>query len=143
MGAEIFVPGGILGVIGAIALMGAGAAGFTAFGPQRGMLAALSILIFLGLSIVCWMQLIPRSRIGKKLTLETDVGQYRSTARSMKDWLGKEGEAVSSLGPSGVIRIDGHRLDAVAEGHWIEAGSRVRVVHVTGNHLTVRAVPHK
>lgn len=143
MGAEIFVPGGVLGVLGAGALMGAVAAGFVAFGPQRGVLAALLILVFLGVSIVLWMQLIPRSRIGRKLTLAEDVGAYRSSTTVWKDWLGKEGEAISPLGPSGVIKIDGRRLDAVAEGRWIEAGARIRVVHVTGNHLTVRAIENQ
>jgi membrane-bound ClpP family serine protease len=28
----------------------------------------------------------------------------------------------------------------VAEGKWIEAGARVRVVQVIGNHVTVREV---
>ena len=140
MGAEIFVPGGVLGVLGAVALMGAVAAGFAAFGPQQGVLAALLILVFLGLSIVLWMQLIPRSSIGRKLTLAEDLGTSRSATTNWKEWRGKEGEAVSPLGPAGVVKIDGRRLDAVAEGRWIDAGARVRVVHVTGNHLTVRAI---
>lgn len=140
MGAEIFVPGGVLGIIGALALMLAVAAGFSAFGPQRGVLAALSILVFLGLSIVFWMQWIPRTRLGKTLTLSTDTAGYKSAATSFRDMVGKEGEALSPLGPSGVVRIDGKRLDAVAEGKWIDVGARVRVVHVTGNHITVREV---
>lgn len=140
MGAEIFVPGGVLGTFGGAALLGAVAAGFVAFGPQRGVLAALLILVFLGLSIILWMQLIPRSGIGRKLTLADDLAASKSASTSWKEWLGKEGVAVSSLGPSGVIRVDGRRLDAVAEGNWIEAGTPIRVVHVTGNHLTVRAI---
>ncbi len=139
-GAEIFVPGGVLGTFGGAALLGAVATGFVAFGPQRGVLAALLILVFLGLSIILWMQLIPRSGIGRKLTLTVDLGASKSASTPWKEWVGKEGVAVSPLGPSGVIRVDGRRLDAVAEGHWIEAGSPVRVVHVTGNHLTVRAI---
>ncbi len=140
MGAEIFVPGGILGIVGAVALMLAIATGFSAFGPQQGIFAALSILVFLGLSIVFWMLWIPKTRLGKTLTLSTDTAGYKSAATSLREMAGKEGVALSPLGPSGVIRIDGKRLDAVAEGKWIDAGARVRVVHVTGNHITVREV---
>ncbi len=140
MGAEIFVPGGVLGVLGAVALMGAVFMGFVAFGPQRGVLASLLILIFLAVSIIVWMQWIPRTRLGQTLTLSTDTAGYKSAVISMKAYVGKEGEAVTPMGPSGIIRIDGKRLDAVAEGKWIDAGARVRVVSVTGNHVTVRAV---
>ena len=141
MGAEIFVPGGVLGVIGGGLLIAAVLTGFVAFGQRTGMLAALAILIFLGVSIVLWMQLLPRTRLGRKLTLSTDTAGYSSAAPGLKGLVGKQGVAVSSLGPSGVIRIDGRRLDAVADGQWIEAGSAIRVVQVTGNHVTVRALP--
>lgn len=141
LGAEIFVPGGVLGVMGGFALMGAMAMGFVAFGPQQGVLAALLILVFVGISIALWIKILPRTPIGKSLTLSTDTAGYKSAAVSMRDYVGKEGEAVSPLGPSGLIRIDGKRLDAVAEGKWIDAGTRIRVVQVVGNHLTVRALP--
>ncbi len=140
MGAEIFVPGGVLGIIGGMALLAAVAAGFAAFGPQRGMLAALSILVFLGISIVLWMQLVPKTRLGKNLTLSTDTAGYSSARTSLREMIGKEGVALSPLGPSGLVKIDGKRLDALAEGKWIDSGASVRVVHVTGNHITVREV---
>ena len=141
MGSEIFVPGGVLGVIGAGALVGAVAVGFVAFGPQQGVLAALSILVFLGISIVLWMQLIPRTRLGKTLTLSADTAGYKSAKTPYNELRGKEGEALSSLGPSGLIKLDGKRMDAIAEGNWIEQGARVRVVQITGNHITVREIP--
>lgn len=140
LGAEIFVPGGILGVMGAVALIGAMLVGFQVFGPQQGALVAFLILVFMGVSLVVWIQVLPRTRVGKSLTLSDSLEGYSSTRQSLKDYVGKEGEAVSVLGPSGLIRIDGKRLDAVAEGKWIDAGARIRVVHVTGNHLTVREV---
>jgi membrane-bound serine protease (ClpP class) len=140
MGAEIFVPGGILGIVGAMALMGAMAVGFAAFGPKNGMLAALAIVVFLGVSIVLWMQLVPRTRLGKNLTLSTDTAGYKSSTSSMRELVGKEGVALTPLGPAGLARIDGKRIDVVAEGKWIDTGARVRVVHVTGSHVAVREV---
>lgn len=140
MGAEIFVPGGVLGVIGGMALLAAVVAGFVAFGPQGGMLAAMIILVFLGLSIVLWMHFLPKTRLGKTLTLSTDSAGYKSAATSLRDMVGKTGVAITPLGPSGLIKIDGMRVDAVAEGKWIDSGAQVRVIHVTGNHITVREV---
>ena len=51
VGAEIFVPGGILGVMGAIALLAAIVIGFPAlspiFGPMGGLVSAVSIIVSL------------------------------------------------------------------------------------------------
>jgi len=140
MGIEIFVPGGVLGTLGTITLIAAIGVGFMAFGPQQGTMAALGILVFLGISIFFWMTFVPKTRLGKTLTLSTSTAGYSSAAVSLRNLMGLEGEAVTPLGPSGLVKIDGKRLDAVAESNWIEAGARIRVVHVVGNHLTVREI---
>lgn len=140
LGAEIFVPGGILGVFGGAALIGAVVMGFSVFGPQQGALVAFLILVFLGVSIVVWIQVVPRTRMGKSLTLSDAITGDTEKKKSFRDYVGKEGEAISVLGPSGLIRVDGKRLDAVAEGKWIDMGARIRVVRAAGNHLTVREV---
>ncbi len=140
MGAEIFVPGGVLGILGGIALLGAIVTGYQAFGTQGGTLAAILILIFLAISIVAWMILIPRSRLGKVLTLSDDVREYKGISTKLKDYIGQEGIAITPLSPSGVIKISGQRIDVVAEGKWIDKGSRVRIVNVIGNHVTARKI---
>jgi membrane-bound serine protease (ClpP class) len=140
MGIEIFVPGGVLGTLGAITLLAAIGVGYTAFGPQQGTMAALGILVFLAISIFIWMTLVPKTRLGKTLTLSTSTAGYSSAAVSLRNLMGHEGDALTPLGPSGLVKIDGKRLDAVAESKWIEAGARIRVVHVVGNHLTVREI---
>ncbi|MDX1546814.1 MAG: NfeD family protein [Rhodothermales bacterium] len=43
-------------------------------------------------------------------------------------YLGKVGTAVTPLRPTGVVEIDGERIEVVTEGEFIAAGSRVRVV---------------
>lgn len=138
MGAEIFVPGGILGLFGGIALLGAIVIGYQAFGPQGGTLAAILILVFLAVSIVAWMILIPRSRLGRVLTLSDSTRDYKGISPKLKEYVGQEGIAITPLSPSGVIKIGDQRIDVVAEGKWIDKGSRVRIVSVTGNHVTAR-----
>jgi len=56
------------------------------------------------------------------------------------DLLGKEGVAYSVLRPSGIIDIEGRRVDAVSEGTWIPAGRRVLVVSVQGRRVVVREI---
>ncbi|MEW6747703.1 MAG: NfeD family protein [Planctomycetota bacterium] len=54
--------------------------------------------------------------------------------------VGAEGLADSDLRPAGKIQLGLRRLDAVAEGTFIERGTTVRVVRVEGNRIVVRAV---
>jgi membrane-bound ClpP family serine protease len=140
MGLEIFVPGGVLGLLGGLCLLIAIIVGFVAFGAEKGTLAALSILVFLGISITFWMTVIPKTRFGQTLTLSTDTAGYKSAKVSLRDMLGKQGVALTPLGPSGLIKIEGQRLDAIAEGKWIDQGAAIKVVSVVGNHLTVREI---
>ena len=43
-------------------------------------------------------------------------------------YLGKAGTAVTPLRPTGVVEVDGERIEVVTEGEFIAAGSRIRVV---------------
>ncbi len=140
MGAEIFVPGGILGLLGGMALIGAVLTGYAAFGPHGGTVAAILILIFLAVSIVAWMILLPRSRLGRVLTLSDDTRDYKSISPKLREYVGQEGVALTPLSPSGVIKIGDRRIDVVADGKWIDKGSRVRVINVIGNHVTARKI---
>ena len=54
--------------------------------------------------------------------------------------LDAEGEALTDLRPVGKVRIEGKIYDALAHSHLIEAGTPVRVSHVTMTQIKVRAV---
>ncbi|MCZ7646711.1 MAG: hypothetical protein M5U26_15730 [Planctomycetota bacterium] len=51
--------------------------------------------------------------------------------------LGETGEALTDLRPSGAVRFADRRVEVVTEGKWIERGSRVQVIRVHGNVVTV------
>lgn len=53
---------------------------------------------------------------------------------------GQGGVSVSTLRPAGKVEIDGHLLDAVSEGDYIERSERIEVVRVESNHVVVRRV---
>lgn len=68
--------------------------------------------------------------------LKTEKGY--TSANSKYEYLGKEGIAVSGLRPSGIIEINGKRMDALSEGDYIDKGSRIEVVKVEGSKIIVR-----
>lgn len=136
--AEVFVPGGIIGVFGGMALVAAVVAGFFAFGPRGGFLAALLLVLFSGAVLGGWIRLFPRTPMGRKLTLKTDGRDFKSADPSSASLQGHTGRAQTSLHPAGIAVIDGRRIDVVAETGYIAAGADLRVVRVEGNRVVVR-----
>lgn len=53
-------------------------------------------------------------------------------------YLGQEGTTVTPLRPEGIIEVSGAHLEAVTEGEFIAAGSRVRVVAMDRQRYFVR-----
>ena len=138
-GAEIFVPGAILGIIGTVCLLGAIVAGFIAF-PGLGGYIAIGIVILVGVAVVLWVTIFPKTSIGKKMTVSIDLAEGKASDSSDAVLLGKEGEAVSELRPSGYALFENRRVDVLTRGEMISKGSRVKVVHVEGKRVFVTKV---
>ena len=137
VGAEIFVPGGILGVMGGAALLLAVILGFPVFGPFWGMISAVSIIVLVGVVMLLWIKIFPRTSLGKKMTVSTDLRDSKATEDGLQELLGRTGEAISELRPSGFALIDGRRTDVVSEGQMISKGEKVKVIKVEGNRVVV------
>ena len=137
--AEVFIPGGVAGVVGGLALLGAMGLGLAAFPAPWGFLSAIAIVVFGGLGLLTWVQLFPRSRVGKRIALRTDGADQKSAAPD-RELLGAAGEAATALRPAGIAIIDGKRYDVLAEGgEWIPAGAAIRVSAVRDGQLHVCA----
>jgi len=138
---ELLLPsGGVLGVLAALAYLGAIAAGYMQGGLHAGtlfMLAAISALPLLLYAVVRWW---PYTAMGRRVIMhppeEEDV--LPASRLQAADWVGRQGVALAALLPAGAVRIDGRVLDASSEQGSIEKGSLVRVVAVRDNRLVVR-----
>jgi len=137
IGAEIFLPGGVLGVIGGLALLAAGVVGFSAFGPNGGLVSAIAIVIATGVCIAVWIKFFPHTPMGRRLTLVKSGKEFKSYSTESNDLIGKQGVAVTTLRPSGIAKVDGKRLDVVTDDDWIEEGKSIRVVKVEGFRIVV------
>ncbi len=140
LGAEIYVPGGILGTIGAIALLTAVIVGFRveAFGTQGAIISAFIIVVTVLAGLFFWLNYFPRTPVGKKLSLEYTGIDFKADDASHRSLKGKSGKAINNLRPSGLAIIEGQRMDVVADGSYIEKDARVKVVDVGGNRVVVR-----
>lgn len=138
IGAEIYLPGGVVGFLGALALLGAALIG-TQFPAPWNFLSVLLILILSAVCIWMWLSFFPRSKMGRKLTLDADGSSFKPVPDSHA-LTGAEGEALSPLRPAGLALLGGQRVDVVAESSWIAAGAKVRVIEVAGNRIVVREI---
>ncbi len=139
LGAEIFVPGGVLGSLGALALLTAIVTGFFAF-PRHGAVVAIGIVFLIGVAVAVWVKVFPKTRLGKSMTVEKDLAEFKGTEAGLEALIGKTGAASSDLRPSGFCAIDGRRVDVVTSGEMVEKGAAVRVVEVKGNRVIVEPV---
>lgn len=137
---EIVVPGGVLGVIGALALMVAIVMGFFAFGAQGGFLAAVCIIVASAAVLAIWIKIFPRTKVGKVLTLSREGSDFKASDPTPSPLLGKEGITLSNLQLSGIAQIDGKRTDVVAESDFIPPNTPIKVVKVEGSRVVVRKV---
>ncbi|MGA0849667.1 MAG: NfeD family protein [Chthoniobacterales bacterium] len=135
--AEVFLPGLILGTIGFLCLVASVALVFVQFGTSSGLLAAFVVG---GLSLagfLLWLNLFPRTFIGRRLMLRTQQPADQ-TAGQNRTLVGESGEALTPLRPSGTARIGGKRVDVTAVGDFLEQGAALVVVAADGMRVAVR-----
>lgn len=136
---ELFVPGGILGIIGFAAII---TSIFLTTGSFE--LAAISILISLLACIVVSLLLFKvfnkNIRLFDRLILKdathTDSGYVSNVNRL--DLIGLEGRTITPLRPAGTAKFGQEYLDVVSEGSFIQENVTVKIVKVEGARTVVR-----
>jgi membrane-bound serine protease (ClpP class) len=136
---ELFLPGGVFGVLGAVAFV---ASIFFAFRDyqQMGFWIASVEIVVATILIMIGIKRFPQSHAGKLLILGRNLDKklgYSGT-ESFEAFMGRQGETMTSLRPAGIAKIGSRRLDVVTEGAFIDKGKKIRVVAVEGNRVVVR-----
>ncbi|MCL4748405.1 MAG: hypothetical protein KJZ83_23780 [Burkholderiaceae bacterium] len=145
---EVFViPGfGIAGILGIVAIFGGLVLSMLGPGDTAQFIVetvtrVVFALLFALLASLLLLRLLPRLPFGARLILKRGLSSaqgYASAPESDALWLGKTGRTTTPLHPSGIVEIEGHRLDVVSEGDLIEPGQQVEVIRVDGNRIVVR-----
>jgi len=140
---EFFIPGGVMGTIGAI-LMAVGVYfAYTEWGTP-GLVGGGVAALILGVgSFIASMYIVPRSRLGQMLIQQESTSSdrgYSAVDVSLTELAGKEGVALTDLRPSGVALIDEKRVDVVSSGFMIDKDTRVKVTEVEGYRVEVAAI---
>lgn len=131
---------GTLGVIGLFLILFI--IGFTAPGWVASFYSSAGVLLG-GLSSLFLLKVFPKRQMWSKVALvdqmTSDLG-YNTLKEEHKELLGKNGETMTVLRPTGTIRIGDGTYSAVSDGKWIEAGKRVEVAQVEGTRIVVKEI---
>lgn len=136
----LFVPGSIFVVAGSVMVVYSIYLNFIEIGWLSG-----SVHLLLSLAAVPKLFFWSMERASLKEEMHAEDGYVGVDDRS--GYIGQQGIARSDLRPSGVVRLQTEagevQLDCVAEGGYIDKGSRVLVVEDRGTSAVVRAVKTK
>lgn len=127
LSAEIILPGGIVGIIGGLAMLAACVLSFSEFGPGGGMMAVLLAVVVVILMLWIEFKVLPKTKMGRKLFLNEVISGTTPAARTM-DYEGCIGKTVTKLAPSGLVEIDGKKVEAFSRTGFLEEDVPVKVV---------------
>lgn len=133
------IPGfNVVGISGLLAILFGTVLVFTSLGWLTGI-TSIGVTGSIGYSMFYLAQ---KAGVWNKFILQTSLpsGEQLQQLEGVerKQYLGKTGSVLTPLRPTGVIEIDGERLEVVTEGGFIAAGSRVRVVAMDRRRYFVR-----
>lgn len=136
---ELFVPGGIIGIIGLAAIIGS-----LFLASDNFIHMGISIIIALFISIIASIFMIKvlgrKMSIFKKIILtdSTNTEQGYVSNVNRYELVGRDGITLTQLRPAGKIMIHDEIVDAVSEGAFIQKDVRIKVIKVEGSRIVVR-----
>jgi membrane-bound serine protease (ClpP class) len=138
--AEFFIPGMVLGAIGACCLAASAVLAIMNY-PDHAFLIVTLEVFGIAAVIMFGMYLLPRSRVGRALILHDSQQPEEGYVAADGDvsLVGSLAEVITPLRPAGTIRVNDRRLTAVSRGDFIEEGAMVRITEVQGNRVVVEA----
>ena len=132
---EILMPGfGLFGILGTISLLGSLVAAFKLYGMVVFLvMLACSILVFAIMFVFA-----KKSGLYNKVILRDRQEEKGFDESTLQGLLGKVGLTQTDLRPFGVAEFDGQMVDVCSTGEFIDRGTEVQVVQITGKTVTVK-----
>ena len=137
---EVFVPGGILGTIGFLLIVGSIWTAFVRLGSIGGSYFLVGGLVLAMVSLYIVMRFGTKTGLSRKLFLQSTEKGFRASSENLEDLRGKTGISLTTLRPSGKALIDGRKVNVVTEGVFLPKDSKIKVVMLEGNRVVVRRI---
>lgn len=135
---EVIVPGGIIGAIGAVLILGGCVLSFREFGTGGGIATLFLAMGIGGIALFVEFRILPKTRLGKRAFLTKEITAVsRAVAAEASELIGQNAEALTMLSPSGYVRVDGRRYEAFCQNGQAPAGSALKVIGADNFRLIV------
>lgn len=138
---EVIAPGGILGVFGALFLLGGSVLSFSEFGFSGGLVATTAAAVVGGGVFIWEFVYLPKTKLIKKLSMSGTIAGRTQPELAEKTIIGQEGTTETVLNPSGYIRLNDQRFEAFSQRGQIEPDTPVRVVGLDNFRIIVTPKP--
>ena len=135
--AELLLPGGVIGLLGCVALLTGVAGVFYTYSLGTACLVTCAVVLFMLILFYAWFKYFPRTETGKRLLAATDANDWRSFDPEYRQLLNKSGLSHTVLRPSGLAIIDGKKYDVVTQGELLPPQTPIIVVNIEGNRIVV------
>lgn len=140
---EIFLPGGIMGTIGVIAV-------FASIIIAGASLSNILLSLIIAITLTVIVSIIFLKNFGyrgplRKIVLfdstNSESGYVSNLTR--QELIGLEGVTLTPLRPSGTMKINDERLDVVTEGGYVGMNKPIKIIKTEGSRIIVREILNK
>ncbi|CAM2927374.1 NfeD family protein [Rariglobus hedericola] len=139
LAAEVFVPGAILGIFAAIALLVGVVLSFVDYGSMGGWIAIAAALGLTGVTLWFEFMILPKTALGRRLFLKAEIsGASQPPLAERETMVGQAGVADTTLAPSGYVIVAWKRYEAYSRAGLIAKGETLRVVELDNFRLIVQ-----
>lgn len=136
---ELVLPGGIVGIAGAICLVSAVALTFVKFGAAAGAIALVAVLVFGILMLVLWAKYLHLIPFAGKVVLRKAINDP-NPKKQLAALVGQQGLTLTLVSPSGHAQFGDGKIDVISESGPIEKGKNVRIVGTRGPSILVEEI---
>jgi membrane-bound serine protease (ClpP class) len=137
LAADIFLTSFILAGFGGAAMIAGCVLVYRAFGILSAGLAGVGVAALLGVAIYIEIFLLPKTRVGKGLVVESTSGSSTQPPIAPGAVVGKSATADTTLAPSGYVLVDGRRYEAFCRSGHADRGDLLSVIGVDNFRLIV------
>ena len=136
--AEVFMPGGILGIFAIVFLLGATVIAYQEMGAPGAILTGTASILGGILVFIATLQLLSRTKLGKGFRLDAKVSGKAVGNNLSSDLIGRVGSTVTKLVPNGLIAVDGNQYPAHSEDGYADLDTPVIITSIRGAFFNVR-----
>ena len=130
----LVVPGGIVGIIGFLMMIGGVVGAYIEYGAMAGNIALVGTLLTTIVAVVFML----RSKTWRRLTLKTNIDSKVNEVDEDKIKVGMEGVAISRLAPMGKGKFNNETVEVTSVHGLIDVNSDIVITKIEGNKIIVK-----